>query len=181
MGMFDTVHFAEPVACAICQAPIPSTQTKAFDSTLDDYRIGDCIGHAEEIRVVREDLFCDACHAYNKQFVYLVVYRGILIDIALDLPAAEPQLHSFSFERLLLWYHDQYAKRISERRDRLAVERFLHDLVRWFDEGYDQMTPEERAEKHWPFFIHKDILEGASDPVTALRVYVEQHGTVDEA
>ena len=95
MGMFDTVHFAEPVACAICQAPIPSTQTKAFD--------------------------------------------------------------------------------------RLAVERFLHDLVRWYDEGYDQMTPEERVEKHRPFFLNKDTLEGASDPVTALRVYLERHSTADEA
>jgi hypothetical protein len=34
-----------------------------------------------------------------------------LIDITLDRPAAEAQLRSFSFERLILWYHDLYAKR----------------------------------------------------------------------
>ncbi len=82
MGMFDTVYFENPIACVICQAPIISTQTKAFDCTLDNYRVGDCIAHAEEIRIVREDLHCDACHAFNQQFVYLAVYRGILVDIA---------------------------------------------------------------------------------------------------
>lgn len=61
MGMFDTIHFEKPIACAVCQAEIPSIQTKAFDCALDDFRIGDCIGHAEEIRIVRESLYCTAC------------------------------------------------------------------------------------------------------------------------
>ena len=94
MGMFDTIHFEQPIACVVCQAPILSTQTKAFECTLDNFRIGDCIGHAEEIHIVREGLYCDACHAYDQQFVYLAVYRGILVDIALDLPAAEAQLQA---------------------------------------------------------------------------------------
>ena len=58
-----------------------------------------------------------------------------------------PLLRSFSFERLLFWYHDQYAKREAERRDRLEVERFLHDVVRWYEDGYDQMAPEEHKQK----------------------------------
>lgn len=69
MGMFDTVYFENPIACAVCQAPIASTQTKVFDCTLDNYRVGDCIAHAEEIRIVRENLYCDACHALNQQVV----------------------------------------------------------------------------------------------------------------
>jgi len=65
MGMFDTIHFEKPIACAVCQAEIPSIQIKAFDCALDDFRIGDCIGHAEEIRIVRESLYCNACRTYD--------------------------------------------------------------------------------------------------------------------
>ena len=54
MGMYDTIHLPEPIDCAACEAHITSTQTKAFDSTLEDYWIGDCVGHAEEIRIARE-------------------------------------------------------------------------------------------------------------------------------
>lgn len=175
MGMFDTIHFEQPLVCVACQAPIPATQTKAFECLLDNFHIGDCVGHAEEIRIVREGLYCDACQAIDQQFVYFVVYRGILVDVALDLPAAEAQLRSFSFERLLLWYHDQYAKRMVERRGRWDMERFLHDVVRWYTDGYDKMTQEERDEKPMLallFFHYRDLLEAAADPVAALRAYL---------
>ncbi len=184
MGMFDTIHFEQPLTCAVCQAPIATTQTKAFECLLDDFRIGDCVGHAEELRIVREGLYCDACRAIDQQFVYFVVYRGILVDVALDLPAAEAQLRSFSFERLLLWYHDQYAKRVAERRERWQVERFLHDVVRWYEAGYDQMTPEERDQKPMLallFFHYRDLLETATDPVAALRAYLAARKNEGEA
>ena len=173
--LFDTIYFDQPLLCAACQAPIASTQTKAFECLLDNFHIGDCVGHAEEIRIVRERIYCDACRAIDQPSVYFVVYWGILVDIAQDLPAAEAQLRSFSFERLLLWYHDQYAKRVAERRDRWAVERFLHDVVRWYEEGYDRMTPEERKQKPMLsllFFHNLDLLESAADPVAALRAYL---------
>ena len=50
MGMFDTLYFKPPIACTFCQAPISSTQTKALECLIDEFRIGDCIGHAEELR-----------------------------------------------------------------------------------------------------------------------------------
>ena len=181
MGMFDTIHFEQPIACVACQASIPSTQTKAFECVLDDFHIGDCIGHAEEIHIVREGLYCNACHAYDQQFVYLAVYRGILVDIALDLPAAEAQLRSFSFERLILWYHDLYAKRMAERRDRLEIERFLHDVAQWYEEGYDRLSQEERDKRRLFFFLHRSILENAASPIVAIRAYLDQQKTGDEA
>ncbi len=131
---------------------------------------------------MREGLYCHACRAFDKQFVYLVVYRGILADITFDLPAAEAQLRSFSFERLILWYHDQYAKRVAERRDRWEVERFLRDVVRWYEEGYDQMAPEERKQKPLSllFFRYRDLLESAADPVAALRAYLAERKEEEE-
>lgn len=176
MGMFDTIHFEQPLACSVCQAPIATTQTKAFECVLDDFHIGDCVGHAEEIRIVRERIYCNACRGVDQPSVYFVVYRGILVDVALDLPTAEAQLRSFSFERLILWYHDQYAKRMAERRDRWAVERFLHDVVRWYEEGYDRMTPEERGQRPLGllFIRHRDLLAAAEDPVAAVRAYLAE-------
>lgn len=181
MGMFDTIYFEQPIACAVCQAPISSTQTKAFECLLDNFHLGDCIGHAEEIRIAREGLYCAACHAYDQQFVYLAVYRGMLVDIALDLPAAEAQLRSFSFERLILWYHDLYAKRLAERRDRLEVERFLYDVARWYEEGYDRLSQEERNQRRPFFFWQRAILENAASPIAAIHAYLDQLKTGDEA
>lgn len=58
MGMFDTVHFPQPVNCGACGAQIATTQTKAFACLLDDFHVGDCVANAEETRIVQEGLCC---------------------------------------------------------------------------------------------------------------------------
>ncbi len=45
--MLDTIIFDRPIPCLKCGAEICSDQTKAFECTLDDYRIGDCVARAE--------------------------------------------------------------------------------------------------------------------------------------
>ena len=110
----------------------------------------------------------------------MAVYRGILIDITLDRPAAEAQLRSFSFERLILWHHDLYAKRMAEQRQRQQIEHFLHDVVRWYEEGYDQLPPEERSQQRFVFWMHRPLLENAGNPLAALRAYLEQQPAVNE-
>lgn len=60
------------------------------------------ISHTEEIRLVRERLYCDACRAFDQRFVYFGVYHGILMDITLDRSVAEAQVRTFSFARLIL-------------------------------------------------------------------------------
>jgi len=172
MGMFDTIHFPHPLTCTACQARITSTQTKAFENILEEYHIGDCIGHAEELRIVREGLYCEKCRVFDRQYVYFVVYRGILTNITQDLGEAERQLRSFSFERLLLWYHDQYAKRLQEREQRHQVERFLRDTREWFSEGYDQQ-PQEKSPLRTLFFLHnRDILEQSATPLEAIQAFL---------
>ncbi|WP_028571403.1 hypothetical protein [Desulfonatronum lacustre] len=179
MGIYDTVHFPQPLTCTACQARITSTQTKAFENILGDFRIGDCIGHAEELRIVREGLYCNACRTLNQQSVYFVVYRGILTDIAHDLAEAERHLRSFSFERLLLWYHDQYAKRIRERARRHEVERFLRDTHEWFTKGFDQHHPEESSFRSLIFLHNRDILEQSATPLEAIQAFLQQREEAD--
>lgn len=180
MGMFDTVHFPQPLTCVACQAKITSIQTKAFESLMEEYHIGDCIGHAEELRIVREGLYCEGCRVFDRQYVYFVVYRGILTDITLDLPTAENRLREFSFDRLLLWYHDLYAKRIQERAQRHHMERFLHDVRRWFAEGYhlqpqNELPPDKTStRRRLLFFFHLDILEQSATPLEAIEAFLQQ-------
>jgi hypothetical protein len=174
MGMFDTIHFPHPLTCTACQARITSTQTKVFENTLEDYHIGDCIGHAEELRIVREGLYCGKCRVFDRQYVYFVVYRGILTDITQDLAEAERQLRSFSFERLLLWYHDQYAKRIQERGRRHEVVRFLRDTQKWFSEGYDQQPPEKSGFRTLFFLHNRDILEQSATSLDAIQAFLQR-------
>ena len=137
MGMFDTIIFDRPIPCPKCGAEIRSDQTKAFECTLDDYRIGDCIAHAEEIRIVGDELYCEACKAFTTRY-YLAVYRGVLVGIEQEREAAEALLRSFNFEKLLLWYHDLYRKRERARGATHRAEMFMHNVCEWFEGGYDK-------------------------------------------
>ena len=60
MGMFDTIVLDRAYECPACGKEIESVQTKEFERTLEDYRVGDCISHAEDIRIVKETLYCEA-------------------------------------------------------------------------------------------------------------------------
>ena len=88
MGMFDTIYFDQPYFCPMCQGKIISTQTKAFENLLEDYHVKDCVSHAEEIRIVKEELFCDHCSKYIGLDVYIAVNRGVLIGVAATLEEA---------------------------------------------------------------------------------------------
>jgi tRNA U54 and U55 pseudouridine synthase Pus10 len=67
MGMFDTIYFDKAYTCQKCQGKIYSTQTKAFENLLEGFHVKDCVGHAEEMRIVKEELFCDNCSEFIGQ------------------------------------------------------------------------------------------------------------------
>lgn len=95
--MLDTIIFDHPIPCPQCGVEIRSDQTKAFERMLDDYRIGDCVAHAEEIRIVGYDLYCDACKAFTTRY-YLADYRGVLVGIEQERESAEALPRSFNME-----------------------------------------------------------------------------------
>ena len=171
MGMFDTIIFDRPIPCPKCGAEIRSDQTKAFECTLDDYRIGDCIAHAEEIRIVGDDLYCDACKAFTTRY-YLAVYRGVLVGIEQEREAAEALLRSFNFEKLLLWYHDLYRKR---QRALAATVARKRSCAR-FASGSRAATTSRRR-KVWRsllFFWSRDIFEKSETPLAALHHFLAE-------
>lgn len=174
MGMYDTIIFAEPIACPTCGAEIRSDQTKAFECTLENYRVGDCIAHAEESRIVGDDLFCTQCRAMTGMRYYLAVYRGILVGIEQERQAAEELLRSFSFEKLLLWYHDLYRTRERARSKIRRAEGFMYNVCEWFERGYDKPVPEEESKIRRLFIWDREMLEASDGPLAALRRFLAE-------
>jgi len=106
MGMFDTILFDRPIPCPKCgprSARIRPRPSSARSTSIGS--VTPSVAHAEEIRIVGDDLYCDACKAFTARY-YLAVYRGVLIGIEQEREAAEALLRSFNFEKLLLWYHE---------------------------------------------------------------------------
>lgn len=174
MGMFDTIIFEKPISCPTCGAEIRSDQTKAFECTLENYRIGDCIAHAEESRIIGDELFCSHCRAMTGTRYYLAVYRGILVGIEQERQAAEEILRSFNLEKLLLWYHDLYRTRERTRADLRRAEGFMYNVCEWFERGYDKPVPEEESKRRLLFIWDREILEASDGPLVALRRFLAE-------
>ena len=130
--MFDTVYLKQPYVCSNCGQKVGSVQTKAFDQTLDEFRIGDCISHAEDIRIVKEELYCQSCQKLPAGYVYLVVNRGILTGIARKLDEAWTVLPELNLEQMILWYHDLFGRYKAERDELRRYRNFLNCLCRYF-------------------------------------------------
>ena len=79
MGVHDTVHLDGPRAYPPCGRPIELVQLFE-EGVMDHFGVGDCIGHAEDLQVMREQLYCYACHERGPH-VYLPVFRGILVAV----------------------------------------------------------------------------------------------------
>ena len=171
MGMFDTIYFDKPYFCPMCQGKIISTQTKAFENFLGDYHVKDCISYAEEIRIVREELFCDHCSKHIGLNVYIAVNRGVLIGVAATLEEAQKLINDLNFEKLILWYHDLYQRYIEERREKNLYMRFLNDLQQWFREGLHKQSADAEA-KQFQIFFNLRHLQGALDPLESVERFV---------
>lgn len=167
MGMFDTIYFGKAYSCPKCQGIIDSTQTKALENLLEEYCVGDCAAHAEEIRIIREELYCNKCSEFTGIWVYIVVNRGILLGTAETLKEARDLMDSLNLEKLILWYHDLYQKYIMERRERHSYARFLRDLHEWYGEGYHE-KPCDEGMRRIQFIHHLSHLKGARSPVESI-------------
>ncbi len=169
MGMFDTIYFQRPYACGQCGEEFHSVQTKAFENMLEEFQVGDCVGHAEEVRIVTEELFCLNCRKDVKN-VYLVVYRGILLSVTDDLEGAK-RLLEVNVEKMVLWYHDLYQRYVEVRGERNSYERFLKDLCEWYNEGLHQKG-EHNSFTKLRFLWNLKHLEGAVSPIESIERFI---------
>ncbi len=175
MGMFDTINIEKSYNCSHCGSEIRSVQTKEFGNTLSDYHAKDCVSHAEDVRIVKEQLFCDKCHEFIDEYVYLVVARGILIGVTDSLKDAQAMLNGINLEKMILWYHDLYEKYRVELREKQKSLGFMRQVIEWFEKGYHKIK-EERVEerRQLAFFAWtSEYLKETQEPLEALKKYLD--------
>ena len=170
--MFDTIYFDKAYTCPKCQKRIYSTQTKAFENLLEGYHVKDCAGHAEEMRIVKEELFCDNCREFIGKSVYIVVGRGILLGITETLEEAKKLLNDLNQEKLVLWYHDLYRRYIGERNEKRSYVRFLEDLREWYGERLHERPEPDSGIERLRFIWNSRHLKGCMNPVESIERFI---------
>ena len=126
-------------------------------------------------------MYCSQCRSETGKRYYLAVYRGILVGIEQEREAAEALLRSFSFEKLLLWYHDLYQTRERPRADNRHAEAFMRNVCEWFERGYDKMAPEDEPKRRWLFIWDRDVLEQSDSPLAALRRFLAERAAQEKS
>jgi len=175
MGMFDTIYFEKKYSCPFCGSSIGSTQTKEFDRTLTNFHVKDCISHAEEIRIVKEGLFCNKCSKFTGKNVYIAVLRGILVGVADTLQAARRMLEDINQEKLILWYHDLFKIFREQSREKENSIRFMRNVINWFEKGRNKKKKDKKTGvDNFLFIFDKQYLNGAKDPLGAIKRYLAE-------
>ncbi len=183
MGMFDTVCFDKAYTCPLCHGKIDSIQVKEFENVLENYRVKDCPSHAEEVRIIKDELFCDICSKHIGKSIYVVVGRGILLGIVDTLEEAKKLLNDLNLEKLVLWYHDLYRRYMSEQKEKDSYKRFLNDLREWYGERLHERPEDDLATKRIWFIWNSRHLEGALNPVESIErfmTYKKMRKALDE-
>jgi len=182
MGVFDTIYLDREYICPICHKKIKSIQTKEFENLLEDYHVKDCISHAEEVRIIKDELFCDNCLKSTGISIYIVVNRGILIGTTESIEEAKNLLNDLNLEKLILWYHDLYGRYIEERGEKYSYRRFLDDLHEWYGERLYEKSEDSTAKRIWLIWNLKH-LKGALGPVESIErfmTYRKMMGVLNE-
>lgn len=163
MGMFDTIYLDKEYTCPICQGKIESVQVKEFENILEDYHVKDCVSHAEEVRIIKDELFCNHCLKHTGVSIYIIVNRGILLGTTETLEEAKKLLSDLNPEKLILWYHDLYQRYIEVRREEDSYKGFLQDLREWYGERLYEKPEDNIAGRLW-LIRNQRHLKGALNP-----------------
>jgi hypothetical protein len=166
----------------MCYGNIESIQVKEFENLLEDYHVKDCISHAEEIRIIRDELFCDNCSKHVGINIYIVVNRGILLGTAKSLEEVKKLLNDLNIEKLILWYHDLYQRYVEERREKDSYIRFLNNLGEWYGERLHEKSEDDTSKRIWLIWNLRH-LKGALTPVESVErftTYKKMRKALDE-
>ncbi len=186
MGMFDTIHFKEPLPCPVCGTGIPSLQTKDFDSILADYHIGSLLPSAIHKGILKDTLWCDACfrekRAQEPQMeVFLVIWHSVLAGVETSLERAEQRLATTDRLDLLGWLNEAQREALHWQRRFRSLNR---DVTRWHEHLAEtaraaaelKSEPEDEAvnlrKSRLSFFSLPDEILNSPDPLGAI---LERH------
>jgi hypothetical protein len=171
MGLFDTIVLERQFSCPTCGRRISSVQVKDFDPYLNTYRIGDCISDPDDMRLIKKELYCDACGEFTGEHVYITIARGIVVGSAKNLEEAERLIGSINIEKLLLLYRSMYEKYRLRATRRSRILAYLYDLAEWYGRQLhkkDKNDPERRR------FFRAYKFEGVETPLEALERFLAE-------
>lgn len=107
MGLFDTIHFPEPLHVPGFSRPVTETQTKLFANAMRNYSVGSILPEAPVlIGVVEDFIWCapePGEHQGKQHPIYFVIWHRVLAGIYLDAEAAQQRLHSVDRLDLIEW------------------------------------------------------------------------------
>ncbi len=176
MGMFDAIHLKKPLICPDCGAEESSLQTKHFDSCMAHFKIGSVLsGSPVLIGIIKETLWCDACHKAGRQPadspVYLIIWHSLLAGVEQDFAKAEERLAAVDRLDLIAWLDE--AQREAARWSR-SYHKLFGDISRWHEHLTRPPEPEPNraeAERHRAFrrlFSLPEEILTAPDPLAAI-------------
>jgi len=180
MGLFDTIHFNKPIICKTCGGMIKSVQVKDFAQTLSSYYEKDCIGHAEDIRILKEEVSCPTCSNSASTHVYIPIVRGIIVGVTESFEEAQRMLQDLNLEKLTFWYHDLFRRYRLKDRELSDARGFMQKLVEWYEEGRHTETEADSAKRILPVFLHEKYLKNEQNPVDAIKKYLVAHSWNDK-
>jgi hypothetical protein len=177
MGMYDTIYFDKHYICPLCQSKIYSIQVKEFENLFQNYHVKDVVSHAEDIGIIKEELFCNNCHKRFGKYIYIVVNRGILVGIADTLEEGKKLINELNFERIILWYHDQTDIIKKERSKKNSYRKFLYDVMEWYGNKYYERPP--TGLEGLGFFENSSFLKSTNDPIESIRSFLSYEKMVE--
>ena len=174
MGMFDTIHVKTPLICPVCAAEFRSLQTKEFDSTMAHFKIGSVLtGSPVLTGILKETLWCEACHKSGQQQaespVYLVIWHSVLAGVEQDLAKAEARLTAIDRLDLIGWLDEAQREGARWRRQ---YHGLYDDVQRWHEHlaraaAHEPEPTEHRRALQRSFDLPEEILT-APDPLAAI-------------
>ena len=167
--MFDTLVFPEPIDCVQCGKPVPSTQTKSLDSTLDTYRVGDVVS-AEGITtgVLTEELYCEPCRKFDQK-IYVTLWHGLITGFYTD--EAEAERNLLAVDRADILYYLTL-----HQRERRRITGLLYRALGAVESYADYVASEDKeAFLNKPFGFARSDLKGHLGAADPLKSIVEEY------
>jgi hypothetical protein len=176
MGLYDTIVLEKQYFCPVCGRRIYSVQVKDFDPSLRTYRFGDCISDPDDVRLVKKELFCDACREFTGEHVYVAIARGILMGSAKNLEEAGHLIGSVNIEKLLLLCRSLYKRYELCRVRRGQILGYLDSLCEWYGR---QLYRKEKSDPERKWLFRGLEFEGIETPLEALNAFVANERIID--
>lgn len=180
MGMFDTVHFAQPIDVPGWKEPVKEMQTKLFGSLMQEYTIGSLLPETPVLSgIVEESLWCpseEKGEAGQTHPVYFTIWHRILAGAYLTVEEAEERLRAVDRLDLITWL-DQAQR--GQRRWMGRYHSLFADVKAWQAhqaEPESDDASENKLSRLWMRRLPEEILK-APDPLAAI---LEMHSKKED-